>query len=678
MDTTTTTTVMMDTCDEENDAAPLSSLSPLQQESVDRVSITMSNVMPTNLRDPACSFLTSRVSFVTSFGRLVDFCRCYGYMLFDRDEKLNCLKNVSDSQSQVILAALNECRDVDTFKELLAQQLQKLDRIVAGEQYLVDNDTSSSSLPTATAASENEHYRGLLDTARDSLRKILQYLREDDKFTRSVAANDVCRIFTVNNAMNTLRRNLVDWLELNAMERSQVATTENSVCNNLISVLFRDLVVGTAVETHVTFVFMIRASLLISFLVENIMLNDSVNVALTASEEEVSRLLEAERRLTESIDNETTGTEERAYNTLLRDVVRYTRETSEQQQQQQPTDGQPVMRQHYEVVSSDHFVATVLMATVRCYFANFANWPYRVARNIKQSSSFDVNKMRDIIFYDLAKYRNYDNNNCGWLRLIARNNGQSRLYVNNESLWSMFEQLALCGPSATSAASSSSTTTTTTTDTVIPLKRSKMEGGFSGRAINLIANNDSVNGSTLKLTSATLRNKWLDFQNKMRIVGCAFIRATNDELANLLLRYTAYDRISPGMDERAMADVVYEDIRDDLYNFTFSAINTLRHDVVNDVEGGDDDDDDDLFSSRYNGRMWIDDDKRVRSRIAREVAVLHLTYRLINDRSAICRADNILSYLTMIWNDYIGISSMEQISQILAKVYELFPISTKV
>lgn len=357
--------------------------------------IQIRDIVPCNLRAVGTNFLRSSVNLALDTYHLRTFIRCYGYLMYNRDEKIKSLverrklltaatattTNVT-SDAETMLQWLLEIRDLETFRQTLHNHLSQartlmsddmletldldddIDEVVRQytdkleKQYDTDARREKSATLSENDCGKNKiSGRELLRIARDSLDQILTFLRAEDHVRRAINCNGYCReLFDVDASKAREQVNDV-WLNLAGSSSTTVIDA-----NEILSAILKDSVLSTALETHSSLLFLVRVSLLFTFLVTQTLGRDLTRCSTTITKEQL--LLPSDVNVIRVYvdDDYTRNDDDDGGDSTERDAV----------------------RQYFEVYDSmtmEKFIGTVFVQIIRSAFLNFVEWPCRLLEN---------------------------------------------------------------------------------------------------------------------------------------------------------------------------------------------------------------------------------------------------------------------------------------------------------
>lgn len=210
------------------------------------LTIRLENVVPRNGRSK-CSFVSSIAHVRLDSVVLRSFIECYGFLMYDREEKATALRQTSDVDAHEIAVLLTACKDTNRFRELVEEQLLQikimLNRTAREDKLELDNNDGvggggggcnkmnnngvsnndaqnplgEDSLPSTsvssasmsafatmlldgddTSAARNpspRDYATVLRYAQRSLTEIIEFIRDTDSLEHGLRLNDFLRAF---------------------------------------------------------------------------------------------------------------------------------------------------------------------------------------------------------------------------------------------------------------------------------------------------------------------------------------------------------------------------------------------------------------------------------------------------------------------------------------------------
>lgn len=235
--------------------------------------IRLRDVIPCNLR-LTHDFLQSSVE--TRY--LETFAKCYGYLMYDRSRKLSTIRSTT-TRARAVAQWLSEIEDIDTFRRTLHDHLIQTRSLLRDDMmdsldldddiddalkkrgydgFSENNSKTGQNTESSNSPKTKVSGRELLRLARDSLDQILAFLRSEDYLRRAINFNGFFReIFVVDSSQARAR--------VESAWNDDAATSLDA--NALLSIVLKDAILSTGLETHSTLLFLIRASLLFTFLV---------------------------------------------------------------------------------------------------------------------------------------------------------------------------------------------------------------------------------------------------------------------------------------------------------------------------------------------------------------------------------------------------------------------------
>lgn len=246
--------------------------------------VRLRDVIPCNLRSTH-DFLQSSVNLAIETRYLETFAKCYGYLMYDRSRKLSTIRSTT-TRARAIARWLSEIEDIDTFRRTLYDHLIQTRSLLrddmidaldldddiddalkkhcndgndgnAGNGDFFENDLKTSKQTENSNFPKTKVYgRELLRLARDLLDQVLAFLRSEDHLRRAININGFfCEIFVVDSSQARV-----------CVENAWNATTSLDA-NALVSIVLKDAILSTGLETHSSLLFFVRVSLLFTFLV---------------------------------------------------------------------------------------------------------------------------------------------------------------------------------------------------------------------------------------------------------------------------------------------------------------------------------------------------------------------------------------------------------------------------
>lgn len=221
--------------------------------------VIVRNVIPCNLSHD--SFLSSEISWMCNETVLITFLRCYGYLMYDRDVKLNAAVNgCADAGAMRILAALNECRDPASFEIAAREQLDCIKSVIisglneenellpAAFSSLRDNNDAANGTNLDEDVRNVDSKHSILRLAVQSLEKVVSFLRDTAFLERGVRVNEFCRrLLARSDRFDSVRRARHIWTDVPIADAGDV-----------LSRVLQDAIVTTGLDTHTMFMYIFR------------------------------------------------------------------------------------------------------------------------------------------------------------------------------------------------------------------------------------------------------------------------------------------------------------------------------------------------------------------------------------------------------------------------------------
>lgn len=332
--------------------------------------LNLSDVLTSNLQHTRPLFISSNLKITFDWEQLMNFLQCYGFMMYDRDEKLSMFAQSPWESVRSAASACLSCQDPTTFRNLLNGQLNRIDQLITQEfQTMPENET----------ATLNGSADRIVRAARDALRQLTISLDDDETFVKQMRTNDFYRYVLAPATISTLNDSLSEWKYV-----AQSSDDESRQLNFFISCVLRDFITTTCISTHSVFALILRMGVLIVFLMTQIARNPSVTLKMFATANELAELNETREKLHESLHNvdDKMCDDEKNYRNMLHDVVdsmyrQYNLENGEER-----NDSAIASTAESAIfstpVNGEVFVATTILAVVRGAFASFVNWPERL------------------------------------------------------------------------------------------------------------------------------------------------------------------------------------------------------------------------------------------------------------------------------------------------------------
>lgn len=618
--------------------------------------IRLRDVIPCNLRSTH-DFLQSSVTLAVETSYLETFAKCYGYLMYDRSKKLSHIQSGdATTRARVVVQWLSEIQDIDTFRRTLYDHLIQTRSLLRDDMMdaldLDDdinealknrgdgsgdddgcNDDSKRKTDERSSTSSTDDAkisgRDLLRIARDSLDQILAFLRSEDHLRRAINVNGFFREIFVTDSSQARARVENVWNGV-----ATATTTSSFDANAILSIVLQDAILSTGLETHSLLLFLVRVSLLFTFLVSQTFGrkdrddggnddgdDDPVNVA---------------RVFSETPKNETT------------DVVFDYFST-------------------FDSMTMDKFIGTVFVRIVRSAFVNFVEWPCRLVEN--NGRTIDLNAIHGALTRNLLFEKSSDvfsTESVRWLRafgprrLFGKSEKEVRLYVNATSVIGMFEQMSRG----------------IATEDVSAAGRWDAATAMFGTDGN---NDETTKRLRIQAYSIELKRLYTDYQRSARLCARTIVdnlRTANGQDARDYARSSSY-ATSPNTSSSTEQDIdtFVEEIGRSL---TFAVLSLIRHDVKSfgsrfdsiyyETLGGEDSEQ--SARERREKHMLRYDENVDSYSILLQQAYAHL-YRV---KISVGQIESFIAYMVDLWNEQIGIVNFEQLGALLLSLYRTFPI----
>lgn len=468
---------------------------------VPRREFSLVDVLPSNLQHTSPLFIASRLRVVLDWQQLMEFLQCYGYMMYDREEKIRMFTESPWESVRSAAAACLSCGDPVTFRTILNAQLNRIDRLIADEFQTMSttsaegNAAADDDVPMdmttmddddAAAAGCNDNGGNdagatmgvdgssadrIVRAARDALRQLTSSLENDETFAKQMQTNSFYQYILAPTTIASLNDSLMEWKHV-----AESTASEELQLNLFVSCVIRDFITTTCTTTHSAIALILRMGVLVVFLMTQIARNPSVQLKVFATASELAELNETREKLHESLRGADSDMrdDEKNYRNMLHDVVD---SMCRQYQCERNDDGTTASGAEESggliattmadatifssPVNGEVFVATTILAIVRGAFATFVNWSERLRQFVCYGCGDDDSerptgcnhvvplcrhKLHSALVRELKTLDSSMRANSGsaapWLRVMTRDK-IDRIYVNNDALFALFNEVVV-------------------------------------------------------------------------------------------------------------------------------------------------------------------------------------------------------------------------------------------
>lgn len=373
--------------------------------------------------------------------------------MYDRDAKVHALRarvSPEDRAAHTLIHALDSCRSTTEFsqsmklqmsivRDILQSAFNDMNTIAVDSS---DDDDDDNDVPPAkrkradrndgneppakklrrdesstssSSSSQPPDYDALLRLSIDQLKTIVSFIDRDSNYF------DHC--LQLNNEMQQLI-GLHD-------ATSSTTTIPSYVINSsdVMTFVVRDMLTSTGTQTHVMFLFVIRVTTIIIFLIVNFVRNSSVSSVQADDENDVTM----EDVSVEGFYDDATSA---------------------------------VAATFPPVMTIDNFVATFVINMIRECFATYLDWPVKLLAHNDITISFPT--IKHTVVHDLSRIRG--GSSSSWIRVL-----RGKLYINDSALLGFFEEFSTAVQSSggASAAGSADATFENTMQIANPMNRDR-------------------------------------------------------------------------------------------------------------------------------------------------------------------------------------------------------------
>lgn len=638
----------------------------------DDLFVTLIDAIPCNLRNVS-KFLASRIEVTLSKRNLRLFLQCYGFLMHDKTNKLAVLRANDDPRVREIADVLNECKTLADFKVLMRAQLAHVNDIISDPGAL-DALVNDSTIDCPIKRREQKQSGlDILNMAKYALEYVCNFVQNSDHLRRALNANEYCR----QELLRDIDRKYSLPSVYDAWHNS--TTCDFDEC---LSIIFRDAIVTTGMQTHSVMLFVVRASLILTYLMTNFVCQPNNRI--------------------DDCDGDNRGGDNRDASSTRTSSARITvtiPRMDDANDEAAATD----FWTNYNEITVEKFVATVMISMFRMFVAECVEWPVRIRESAQRpNSAISLEKMWSIITTQIASRQTDQRDRAlPWLRVMRSRNrananaSEKRFYVNFDAVLKLFQELSVCVRNNNSTSSNVASAT------------SDDDPAAFAAATDVSANSVSAaldpNGhAPIRVTDRRVRDAWCEYENDSLMCANAIVQSLNrsateaPESANVCsmerfvtkcdsaYRDSSDDFIgavaaggskSPTLDgsisdnapkRRNDADDEIDLLSGDIgAMLMFAVLSLIRHDVKSKEYVS-------LIDQTFDPtKLMFNDELNESHKILMIGAMSHL-YRT---KMSLSQVRELLTYLVHMWHSHLGIVSLEQFSEILFTMYRMFPVN---
>lgn len=361
---------------------------------------SLRDVIPCNLRR-RLDFVSSCIDGEFRLDSIVEFFKCYGYMMYDRDAKVRLLRERvarEDVLAHTLINALDSCRTTEDFSQSMKLQMQIVRDILQSAFDNINNINDDGERPAKKMRLDGDgdenaspDYDTLLRISIDHLKSIVSFIdRDSTYFDHCLSVNEEMQHLISRD--HVIRQSICTsmWIASSTYDSSAIMT-----------IVAQDMLLSTGTQTHVMFLFVIRVTTIVIFLIVNFVRNSLVSV-----------------RAGNVVIVDDDGDVEMRHDVTIEGFY--------------DDGGTNATNNFPPVVSIDNFVATFVINTIRECFATYLDWPVKLLANDEITIAFST--MKRNIMHELMTSRG---SNFSWMRVM-----RGKLYVNDSALLGFFEEFS--------------------------------------------------------------------------------------------------------------------------------------------------------------------------------------------------------------------------------------------